>query len=64
MQQSRDKLLAAKLAGLSKFMRVERRIYIDGRQFDFVLSLRRKLSCRRISQAVYLLAPMICRQCC
>lgn len=38
MQQSRDKLLAAKLAGLSEFMCVERRTYIDGRQFEPVLS--------------------------
>ena len=38
MRQSRDKLLAAKLAGLSEFMHVERRTYIDGRQFEPVLS--------------------------
>lgn len=38
MQQSRDKLLAAKLAGLSDFMCVERHTYIDGRQFEPVLS--------------------------
>lgn len=38
MRQSRDKLLAAKLAGLSDFMRVERRTYIGGRQFEPILS--------------------------
>lgn len=38
MQQSRDKMLAAKLAGLSEFMRVERRTYINWRQFEPVLS--------------------------
>lgn len=43
MRQSRDKLLAAKLAGLSEFMCVERRTYIDGRQFEPVLSPAQKI---------------------
>jgi len=38
MQQSWDKMLAAKLAGLSEFMHVERRTYINGHQFEPVLS--------------------------
>ena len=38
MHQSRDKSLAAKLAGLSKFMCVERRTYIDGHLFEPILS--------------------------
>lgn len=38
MRQSRDKLLAAKLAGLSDYLRVERRIYIGGQEFVPILS--------------------------
>ncbi|WP_449291114.1 DUF6076 domain-containing protein, partial [Oscillibacter ruminantium] len=33
-----DKLLAAKLTGLSEFMRVERRTYINGHEFEPILS--------------------------
>lgn len=44
MLQSRDKLLAAKFASLSDSMRVERRTYLNGRQFEPILSTAKEIT--------------------